>query len=134
MLEVYIDGASRGNPGNSSYAFIIKKGDKIILEETNIIGFTTNNVAEYTALVKALENIVKNFNQEKEVVIFSDSELLTKQLMGIYKVRDLKLKALFERVKELRENLPKLIVLHIPREKNKRADKLCNESLNKFNY
>ncbi len=131
MLEVYIDGASRGNPGEASYAYIIKEGNKTIVEKYSLIGRTTNNVAEYTALINALEDIVKNFSDKKEVIIYSDSELLVKQLNGIYKVKDAKIKALYDRIQEISKNFSSLIVIHIPREENKRADELCNLSFKK---
>lgn len=132
MLKVYIDGASRGNPGNASYAFVIKRGNKTLFEESNFIGIATNNVAEYTALVKAEEFIIQNFKEEKEVIIYSDSELLTKQLMGIYRVRDSKIKVLADKARELSKNFTKFSVVHIRREKNERSDRLCRDCLNKI--
>jgi ribonuclease HI len=133
MLKVYIDGASRGNPGEASYAYIIKEGNKTIVERYSYIGRATNNVAEYTALVNALEDIVKNFSDKKEVIIYSDSELLVKQLNGIYKVKDAKIKALYDKIKEISKNFLALTVIHIPREENRRADKLCKISFKQVN-
>ena len=98
MLEVYIDGASRGNPGEASYAYVIKERNKTIAEKYYCIGRSTNNVAEYTALVNVLEDIVKNFSDKKEVIVYSDSELLVKQINGVYKVKDVKIKILYEKI------------------------------------
>lgn len=128
MLKVYIDGASRGNPGEASCAYIIKKGNKTIVEKFSCIGQTTNNIAEYTALIKALEDIVENFKEEKEVVIYSDSELVTKQISGLYKVRSPKIRAFYEKVKEISNNFVDMKIVHIPRKENKRADYLCKLS------
>ena len=134
MLEVYIDGASRGNPGEASYAYVIKERNKTIAEKYYCIGRSTNNVAEYTALVNVLEDIVKDFSDKKEVIVYSDSELLVKQINGVYKVKDVKIKILYEKIKEISKSFLFMKVVHIPREMNKRADELCNISFktNKF--
>jgi len=131
MLKIYIDGASRGNPGKASYAYIIKKRNKVLIEKCDYIGFTTNNVAEYMAFIKALEYIAINFNEEKEVVVYSDSELVVKQLNGLYKVKSPEIRALYDKVMKYSKNFTRFSVIYIPRERNKKADQLCNLSLDK---
>ena len=128
MLYVYIDGASRGNPGLASIAYSIQRNDKILIEYSEFIGIKTNNQAEYFAFIKALEKILDM--NEKEVIIYSDSELLVKQINGLYKVKNIYLKQLFKKAKDLLIKINNYEIIHIKREKNKRADNLCNSVLN----
>jgi len=129
MLNVYIDGASRGNPGLASLAYSIQRDGTIIDEYSEFIGVKTNNQAEYLAFIKALEKIIEM--DEKEVIIYSDSELLVKQVNGLYRVKDLYLKELFYKAKNLLTKIKNYKIIHINREDNKRTDKLCNSVLNK---
>lgn len=124
----YIDGASRGNPGKAAIGVVVT--DEHGTEITKIkeyIGETTNNVAEYKALICALEFAVDNMIQYTN--IFSDSELLVKQISGAYKVKDAKLKLLHTEAKKLIKELTSFRITHVKREFNKEADKLCNEVL-----
>ncbi|MGI6485049.1 MAG: ribonuclease HI family protein [Thermoanaerobacterales bacterium] len=122
---VYIDGASRGNPGNAGIGIIFfnEKGD-VIKEISDYIGQTTNNIAEYTALLTALEQAVEI--NIKQIDIFSDSELMVKQINGEYKVKNEGLKPLYKRVCKLLEEFDEYEIRHVSREENKRADKLAN--------
>jgi ribonuclease HI len=129
MITIYIDGASRGNPGKSSCAFVIEKNGKIIDEKSFFLGVITNNQAEYKGLIHALRRAVEL--NEKNVILYSDSELLVKQLQGYYQVKSENLKPLFEEYTILRKRIESFDVVHIPREKNKRADMLCNQELNR---
>ena len=129
MLYVYIDGASRGNPGLASIAYSIQRNDKIIVEYSEFIGIKTNNQAEYFAFIKALEKILEM--NEKEVIIYSDSELLVKQINGLYKVKNIYLKNLYDKARDLLMNINSYKIIHIKREKNKRTDNLCNSVLDK---
>jgi len=129
MITIFIDGASRGNPGKSSCAFVIEKNGKLVEEKSFFLGVMTNNQAEYNGLLYALERaIVLN---EKSIQIFSDSELLVKQLQGFYQVKSENLKPFFGKYKVLKQSIEYLEINHIPREKNKRADFLCNLELNR---
>lgn len=128
-IIAYIDGASRGNPGPAAAAFILSTPDGTQLQaKAFFLGETTNNVAEYTAVVKALE-AAKQIGDE-ELTVFSDSELLVKQLNGEYKVKSEQIRPLFCRAVDLLGQFKSWKVRHITREKNKEADKLVNQALN----
>jgi ribonuclease HI len=129
MITIFIDGASRGNPGKSSCAFVIEKNGKIVDESSFFLGVVTNNQAEYYGLLYALERAVAL--NEKSIQLFSDSELLVKQLKGYYQVKSENLKPLYSKYMTLRQKLEYLEIHHISREKNKRADLLCNQELNR---
>jgi ribonuclease HI len=129
MITIYIDGASRGNPGKSSCAFIIEKSGKIVDEKSFFLGVVTNNQAEYQGLIFALQRAIEL--NEKNIRLFSDSELLIKQLQGYYQVKSENLKPLFAQYVNLRNQIESIDAQHIPREKNKRADHLCNQELNR---
>jgi len=133
-IFVYTDGGSRGNPGNSAIGILITDSDKrIIYKHGEYIGEATNNIAEYTALIKALENASENFHGE--VSCFSDSELMVKQLKGEYKVVNSGIKKLFLQVKELEENFDKITYTHVRRE-NKNlviVDGIVNRVLDEVN-
>lgn len=129
MITIFIDGASRGNPGNSSCSYVIEKNGKLVEEKSFFLGVVTNNQAEYSGLIYALERSIEL--NEKSIQIFSDSELLVKQLQGFYQVKSEKLIPYFEKYKKLRCVIDYLEIKHIPREKNKRADRLCNMELNR---
>lgn len=127
-MTVYIDGASRGNPGHSSVGIVIYNGDNLVKEISEYIGEKTNNYAEYTALIKALEYCIdENY---KKIEIKSDSELVVKQIKNEYKVKDVDLKQLFEMSKLLIDKFENFKITHVKREENKKADKLANEALN----
>ena len=129
MITIFIDGASRGNPGKSSCAYVIAKNGKILEEKSFFLGVVTNNQAEYSGLIYAIERAVEL--NEMNIQLFSDSELLVKQLQGFYQVKSENLKPFFQRYIIIRQKIQSLEVNHIPREKNKRADFLCNQELNR---
>jgi ribonuclease HI len=126
-LTIHIDGASRGNPGPAAFAYVIARDGYPIIEEAECLGQTTNNVAEYTALVRALERA--GTLGGKRLYLRSDSELLVKQMNGIYKVKDHKIRPLYEQARQLCRNFISVAIGHVPREENSRADRLCNEVL-----
>lgn len=130
-LIIYTDGASRGNPGPSSYGFTISDGGgNLIYKEGKYIGITTNNVAEYTAVYNALEYVKEKFNQAfLSIELFADSKLVVEQLSGRYKVKSEHLKPLIEKIKVLSHELGGVIHTHVPRAKNTEADKLANFAL-----
>jgi len=123
-IEVFVDGAARGNPGPAGIGIVIKKGDKILLEVGSYIGETTNNVAEYMALIRGLEEAI--IMGDENVKVTSDSELLVRQMTGEYRVKNEGLKPLHLHAKELVRKIKKFEIAHAPREKNKHADKLAN--------
>ena len=124
----FIDGASRGNPGPASVGVVFqdKKGQtlKTISQK---IGFSTNNVAEYSALIFAMQEAI--IMGVRELSVFTDSELLAKQYNGEYKIKEDSLKLLAFFVKHLREGFEKITVRHVPREENKLADREANRAL-----
>lgn len=125
---IYTDGGARGNPGPAAIGIVIT--NKTTGTETRLgkaIGIATNNVAEYKALIKAL----KIAHEQKATTLdcYLDSELVVKQLNGLYKVKDSNMKLLFAEVIALKSYFEKVEFKHVPREKNKEADKLVNEIL-----
>lgn len=134
-LIVYTDGASRGNPGPSSYGFVIKAlGGPILHQESKRIGIATNNIAEYTAVLKALEYVKKHYSgsSSHQIELISDSLLLTKQLSGLFKIKNLKLKEIFLQIKILEMELGAISYKHTRRENNLIADRLANLALDKL--
>ena len=123
-----IDGASRGNPGPASYAVVLRGPDaKIVLELAKNIGRETNNVAEYYALLAALDYATSQGIQALR--IRSDSELLVRQMQGRYKVKSADLKPLHERAAKLARQLQYFKIEHVRRELNSDADALANLAL-----
>jgi ribonuclease HI len=124
---IYTDGAARANPGPAAYAFVIRRPGQPDIEGKGCLGETTNNIAEYTALVRALERARELGG--KRLVIKSDSELMVKQMNGEYKVRHAGLVPLYRRAEGLCSDFESVTIRHVPREENRRADVLCNEAL-----
>jgi len=128
-LVVNTDGASKGNPGPSSYGYIIKnRGGAIVHQEGELIGVTTNNVAEYTAVIKALEYIVKRFFRKAphNIEVVSDSRLIVEQLSGRFKIKSPNLLPLFDKIKTLEIEAGNVFYRAVPREDNFIADRLAN--------
>jgi ribonuclease HI len=124
---IHIDGASRGNPGEAAYSVVIDVAGRPRIEEAGVLGKETNNVAEYTALIKALEK-ARHLGL-KRLRILSDSELLVKQVTGEYRVKNDDLRWLHNEAHKLMAHFTSVTLKHIRREDNKRADQLCNEAL-----
>jgi len=128
-LYLYTDGGSRGNPGPAGIGIIILDGAKKKLKESfKYIGETTNNIAEYSALIQGLEEALA-LNAE-EIIVNLDSELIVKQLNGEYKVKDAGMKELFGKALDILKRFSSFEVRHIDRAKNKEADKLVNKAIN----
>lgn len=129
-LVIFTDGASRGNPGLASYGFTIsdEKG-KLVYEEGKYIGVTTNNVAEYTAVLEAFKYLKKKYEEKLQVNLFADSRLVVEQLSGRFKIKNPNLKILFDQIKILEMEIGSVSYAHIPREKNLKADSLANKAL-----
>ncbi len=126
-FKVYVDGAARGNPGPAAYAFVIYHDGEPVLEDNGFLGRATNNVAEYTALVKALERAAEL--KATHLDIRSDSELLVRQMRGEYRVKNEHLRPLYEEASRLARRFEAVSISHVPREENREADRLCNEAL-----
>jgi ribonuclease HI len=123
-----IDGASRGNPGPASYAVVIRDPNgKTILELAKNIGRETNNVAEYYALLAALDYATSH--NISSLRIRSDSELLVRQMQGRYKVKSADLKPLHERASKMAKQIGYFAIEHVRRELNRDADALANVAL-----
>ncbi len=126
-LTINIDGAARGNPGPAAFAYVIAHDGQPVLEDAGRLGTATNNVAEYTALVRALERAATL--KADRLLVRSDSELLVKQMNGEYKVKNASLRDLYEQARALCAGFASVTLEHVRREHNKRADQLCNAVL-----
>jgi ribonuclease HI len=128
-IIAYIDGGSRGNPGPAAAGFTLADSSGTRLQaKAFFLGETTNNVAEYTSFLKALE-AAKQIQAER-LTVYSDSELLVKHINGQYKVKSEQIRPLFQKAVELLHGFKSWHVHHIPREKNQQADNLVNRALN----
>ncbi len=126
-LTIYTDGASRNNPGEAGAGAVIKQDGGEIAALARYLGTTTNNVAEYTAAIMALEHALHL--GASRVKLFADSELLVRQLNGQYKVKNEGLKPLYNTVKGLIAKIGSVEVQYIPREQNREADALANKAI-----
>ena len=124
---VHIDGAARGNPGPAAYALILRRPGLPDVEESDTLGKATNNVAEYTGLIRGLERAIEL--GVKNLTVFSDSELIVKQMNGEYRVKNADLHELYAEATALKKKLPKVTLTHVRRAQNADADRLCNEAL-----
>ncbi|MDH7601760.1 MAG: ribonuclease HI family protein [Armatimonadota bacterium] len=126
-LIIYADGASRGNPGPAGIGVVIAADDDTVLEEiSENIGQQTNNAAEYTALIKALERA--QALGAAELDIYVDSELVERQLSGAYKVKSPNLRPLRDKVLRLMNGFDKVSISHVRRCHNARADRLAKQA------
>jgi ribonuclease HI len=134
-LNIFTDGGSRGNPGPSAYGFVIKQGIATVYEEGKTLGITTNNVAEYTAIIEALKHVRTNresLGQYSGITVHMDSLLACQQLNNIFRIKKPHLAELFIQVRaEERQVGAPVKYVHIPREKNKEADAMVNMALDK---
>jgi len=135
QILIYSDGGARGNPGPAGIGVIIKLKTQSAKLKTlsKYIGETTNNQAEYRAVIEALSWVVENY-QDKDIAVecFLDSELIVEQLNQRYKIKNEGLKPLFWQVRELVMKLGgKISFQYIPREQNKEADRLVNRAIDK---
>ncbi|WP_052045338.1 ribonuclease HI family protein [Caloranaerobacter azorensis] len=122
---IHTDGGSRGNPGLAGIGVIIYDESKnVVLELSQYIGIQTNNVAEYKALVRALE--LSYEMGIKDVEFYMDSELVVKQIKGEYKVKNERMKLFYEIANSLISQFDNFSIHHVRRERNKKADELAN--------
>lgn len=127
-LVIYIDGASRGNPGRAGAGVWITDGEgRKISEVSRYLGHKTNNEAEYWALLLALGEAGRR--KGERIHIFTDSELVERQIKGVYRVKDLGLRSLHKKVMENLKKFTSFEIQSIPREENKEADRLANQAI-----
>jgi len=129
MIYTNSDGGSRGNPGIAAIGIIVRKDNEILTAYSEKIGETTNNTAEYKALIKAME-LASTYTKD-EVTCILDSELVVKQLLGEYSVKSPKLRPFFLKVQKLQENFNKVSYVHKSREDKfqKVVDRLLNDEM-----
>ena len=126
----HIDGGARGNPGPAAYGvFLEDASGQVLAELSRYLGHQTNNFAEYSGLLAALEYVLEHGHRALQV--FSDSELLVRQLKGIYRVRHPGLIPLYERAQKLIRELEWFRIEHVRREQNRQADKLANLAMDR---
>jgi len=127
---LFFDGCSKGNPGAAGAGAVIYHNDIEIWSDSIFVGKReTNNVAEYSGLICGLEEAVRQ--NIKQLSVKGDSELVIKQVNGVYKVKSPSMIPLYTRVKELQKNFERIEFVHVYRDKNKRADELSNDGLAK---
>jgi len=130
-FTIHTDGGARGNPGPAGIGVVIEKNGKLLAEFGQKIGETTNNVAEYTAVIQALKHLQTKGERVGEITFILDSLLVVNQLMGKFKIKDTKLQILAAQVKSLERILGgKVIYTAVRRELNTRADFFVNQALN----
>ncbi|OGX31840.1 MAG: hypothetical protein A3D27_01880 [Omnitrophica WOR_2 bacterium RIFCSPHIGHO2_02_FULL_46_37] len=127
QLDIYIDGAAKGNPGPAGIGVVILQDGRALKNISRFIGNKTNNVAEYSALIYALQEAL--ILRVDKIRVWTDSELLSKQIKGEYRVKHENLKPLFEQVKHLTGGFGSFEIHHISRERNCGADKLANQAV-----
>ena len=128
QVVINADGASRGNPGPAAIGATISDGQgKLIARISRYIGTATNNQAEYLAVIAALNEAIRL--GARKVDISLDSELVVRQLSGRYRVKNARLKLLYQEVKQLRQQLEVFTITHVSRSQNREADKLANMAL-----
>ncbi len=128
VLDIFTDGASRGNPGPAAIGVVFRqKNGPALAVHSEAIGRTTNNMAEYHAVVTALEHCVR-WGVEK-VHLYMDSELIVRQLSGVYRVKSPDLRPLYQQVVFLSRKIPEFKVTHVKRALNTEADALANKAL-----
>jgi len=125
-----IDGGARGNPGPAGYGVLLQDASgKTLTELSRFLGHRTNNYAEYCGLIAALEWTLEHGHAALKVR--SDSELLVRQMKGIYKVKSPDLRPLYEQARALTRKLQSFHIEHVRREKNREADRLANRAMDK---
>jgi len=135
-IIIHTDGGARGNPGPAGAGAVVADETGAVLAEiSDYLGEATNNVAEYEALERALavaqDWLASHPKAKPHIEVRMDSELIIKQMTGVYRVKEAKMKEHFLRVAELREALPTITFTHVRREFNKHADRLVNEAIDR---
>lgn len=134
MIIIHTDGGARGNPGPAAIGIVIEHSTQQKHSFGKYLGTATNNVAEYTAVLEALLFLIETYKEgeREEVNFFLDSQLVERQLSGIYKIKEPSLQILATTIKTKIGEWGKTVrFTHVPREQNKDADKIVNEVLDK---
>jgi ribonuclease HI len=127
-VTIYTDGSCKGNPGEGGAGVVIKdEQERTVSHIKRYLGSVTNNIAEYQALILGLQEARRLGSEEVEICL--DSELVVKQINGVYRVRDSKLKTLEGEVRRLLGHFARWVMRHIPREENREADRLAREAV-----
>lgn len=131
-ITIHTDGGARGNPGPAASAFVVEEGTEILFKGSKYLGTATNNVAEYKGVILALEWLVGEQSKGTvfNIIFYLDSELVVKQINGVYKVKDENLKILHQQISKVLQSYPsKILFKNIPRSQNTIADGLVNSEL-----
>lgn len=129
-VEIYIDGAARGNPGEAGIGVFIKETKDKTREIKKYLGTKTNNQAEYAALIEALESVKELLN--RPIRVYTDSLLVANQVNGVWKVKHAAISILNKQVKTLLKDFQDITIRHIPRELNIEADRLANLAIDEY--
>lgn len=137
-LIVHIDGGARGNPGPAALGVVVADAQgKVLVEYAQVLGVKTNNEAEYSAAILALEKIKARWGKQKikemSIEIYSDSQLLVEQINGRYKIVNSKLVPLFLKLWNLKTEFGEVAFNQVSREENQEADRLVNQALDQEN-
>jgi len=130
IIEVYVDGGSRGNPGQAGGGFVAYRGGEKVVEGSEFYGEKTNNQAEYLALRTALREIYNRFPDVK-IRCFMDSQLVVEQMKGNYKVKSENVRPLYDEVSRITGQFKAFSIEHIERAQNEYADKLANRAMDR---
>ena len=126
--HINVDGASSGNPGKSGAGIVARDKDgNIVLSRSIFLGEMTNNMAEYEALLIALNDAARN--SVKEVTVYTDSQLVANQINGLYKIKNTTLFQYVKKIKQTVSNFDHFAIHYIPREQNREADKLAKDAI-----
>ncbi|NTU74299.1 ribonuclease HI family protein [Candidatus Roizmanbacteria bacterium] len=135
-LTIYTDGGSLNNPGEAASAYVIFQESTLLTENAVRIGIASNNIAEYSALIFALEKVIElidthQITQPESISVYSDSQLMISQLNGVYKIKHEGMRERATRVKNLINQIgTPVLFTHVLREKNMHADSLVKKALN----
>ncbi len=131
IIQIYCDGASKGNPGPAGAGSIAYLNDQVLYELSEYLGIQTNNFAEYSALLLSLKKLLEIFSdpEEYQLEIYMDSELVVKQLNREYKIKSKNLIEIYYEILNLLKKFKQYTISYIPREKNKIADKLASQNI-----
>lgn len=134
MITVYSDGGSRGNPGKSAYAIVVVEDGEVICEQAEFLGIHTNNYAEYRGLIAGICKVIELGADEAEFVM--DSELVIKQMTGVYKVKSENVKDLYQDARSLSSQIRKVSFRNVRRSQEliPRADALLNAELDRHRF
>jgi ribonuclease HI len=128
-LKLFCDGGSRGNPGKAASGYVLFDNDTIIHEGGKYLGIATNNEAEWQAVTLGSAYVLGEYGSGANLEVYLDSELVQKQITGVYRVKQPHLKPFFEEIKAIQKKFASISFTHVYREKNKDADRVVNQIL-----